>query len=302
MRLKLLSLAILASLSLTLQAQKPKVTKVTTLGDPIQAGSGGMEVDAAGNIYVSNFGLQLGRAGGAEIFKMTPEGEISLFAEGINGASGSDIGPDGLFYQSNVSGRKISVVQKDGSVSDFATEGFFSPVGLVKTKDALFVANCGSGTIQKVDKDGNSKVFAKSDLLKCPNGLEMDDQGNLYTANFSSSNIVKIDPEGNASVLASLPGSNNGHLVFRNGLFYVVARGVHQIYTIDLAGNVELLAGSGKKGNLDGSASEATFTFPNDLAFSPDGSKLYVNDVGAETQDGRLLGPVLIRVLHLTYN
>ncbi len=302
MRLKLLSLAFFIGLCLSLHAQKPKVTKVTTLGDPIQAGSGGMEVDASGNIYMSNFGLQLGRAGGAEIFKMTPEGKISVFAEGINGASGSDIGPDGLFYQSNVSGRKISVVKKDGSVSDFATEGFFSPVGLVKTKDALFVANCGSGTIQKVDEDGNSRVFAKSDLLKCPNGLEMDDQGNLYTANFSSSNIVKIDPEGNASVLASLPGNNNGHLVFRNGLFYVVARGAHQIYTIDLEGNVELLAGSGKKGNLDGSASEATFTFPNDLAFSPDGSKLYVNDVGAETQDGRLLGPVLIRVLHITYD
>jgi len=302
MRLKLLPLAFFAGLSFSLHAQKPKATKVTTLGDPIQAGSGGMEVDASGNIYMSNFGLQLNTAGGAEIFKMTPDGKLSVFAKGINGASGSDIGPDGLFYQSNVSGRKISVVKQDGSVSDFATEGFFAPVGLVKTKGALFVANCGSGTIQKVDGDGTSKIFAKSDLLKCPNGLEMDDQGNLYTANFSSGDIVKIDEEGNASVLASLPGSNNGHLVFRNGLFYVVARGAHQIYTVDLEGNVELLAGSGKKGNLDGSASEATFTFPNDLAFSPDGSKLYVNDVGAETLDGRLLGPVLIRVLHITYD
>ncbi|MBO3697000.1 SMP-30/gluconolactonase/LRE family protein [Roseivirga sp. E12] len=302
MRLKFLAITFLASISLSLTAQKPKVTKVTTLGDPIQAGSGGMEVDASGNIYMSNFGIYLNQAGGAEVFKITPDGKASVFAKGLNGASGNDIGPDGLFYQSNVSGRKISVIQNDGSVSDFATEGFFSPVGLVKTEDALFVANCGSGTIQKVDSDGNSSVFAKSDLLKCPNGLEMDDKGNLYTANFMSSNIVKIDPQGHTSVLASLPGNNNGHLVFRNGLFYVLARGAHQVYTIDLEGNVELLAGSGKKGNKDGSASEATFTFPNDLAFSPDGSKLYVNDVGAETQDGRLLGPVLIRVLHISYN
>lgn len=282
-------------------AQKPRVTKVTTLGAPIEAGSGGMEADEQGNIYMSNFGMILNQAGGAEIFKMTPSGELSVFARGINGASGSDIGPDGLFYQSNVSGRKISVVQKDGTVEDFATEGFFSPVGLVKTQDALFVANCGNGTIQKVDSDGKSTVFAKSNLLRCPNGLEMDDQGNLYTANFSSSDIVKIDKSGNTSVLAKIPGNNNGHLVFRNGLFYVVGRGAHQIYTVDLQGNVELLAGSGQKGNKDGSASEATFTYPNDLAFSPDGTKLYVNDVGAETQDGRLLGPVLIRVLHLEY-
>lgn len=302
MRLKLTSFLLLVGLTTSLSAQKPTVTKVTTLGDPIQAGSGGMEVDAKGNIYMSNFGIYLNQAGGAEIFKMTPDGKSSVFAKGFNGASGSDMGPDGLFYQSNVSGRKISVVQKDGSVSDFATEGFFSPVGLVKTKDALFVANCGNGTIQKVDSEGKSTVFAKSELLKCPNGLEMDDQGNLYTANFSSADIVKIDPSGNVSVLASLPGNNNGHLVFRNGLFYVIARGAHQVYTIDLQGNVALLAGSGEKGNADGSAKEASFTFPNDLAFSPDGSKLYINDVGAETQDGRLLGPVLIRVLHLSYN
>lgn len=284
-----------------LVAQKPVVTKVTTLGDPIQAGSGGMEVDKEGNIYMSNFGLTLNQGGGGEIYKMTPLGEVSVFAKGFNGASGSDIGPDGLFYQSNVTGRTISVVQKDGTVKSFATEGFFSPVGLVKTKDALFVANCGSGSIQKVDDNGNSTIFAKSDLLKCPNGLEMDEEGNLYSANFSSSDIVKIDKSGDVSVLASIPGGNNGHLAYRNGLFYVVGRGSHQIYTVSLSGEVELIAGSGKMGNKDGIPMESTFRFPNDLAFSPDGKKLYVNDVSVETNDGLTLGPVVIRVLHMEY-
>lgn len=298
------SIAIILLLSLCSAftfAQKPVVTKVTTLGAPIQAGSGGMEVDKEGNIYMSNFGLYLNQAGGGEIYKMTPSGAVSVFAKGFNGASGSDIGPDGLFYQSNVSGRKISVVQKDGSIKDFATEGFFSPVGLVKTKDALFVANCGSGAIQKVDAEGNSTIFAKSTLLKCPNGLEMDEKGNLYAANFSDSSIVKIDMAGAVSVLAKVPGNNNGHLVYRDGLFYVVGRGSHKIYTVSLNGDVEVLAGTGKMGNKDGAAMESTFRFPNDLAFSPDGKKLYVNDVNAETQDGLLLGPVVIRVLHLTY-
>lgn len=282
-------------------AQKPKVLKITTLTEPIEAGSGGMEVDKEGNIYMSNFGMYLNQAGGAEVYKITPEGEVSVFAKGFNGASGNDIGPDGLFYQSNVSGRKISVVDKYGEVTDYATDGFFSPVGLVKTQDALFVANCGNGSIQKVEADGSSKIFAQSNLLKCPNGLEMDDDGNLYTANFSSGDIVKIDGNGNVSVFATLPGGNNGHLVYRNKLFYVLARGAHQVYTIDMKGNVDLLAGSGQMGNKDGSAEKSTFTFPNDLAFSPDGKKLYINDVGAKTQDGKLLGPVLVRVLHLEY-
>lgn len=301
MRSTLITILSLCLLTLSTIAQTPRVTKITTLGGPIQAGSGGMEVDKAGNIYMSNFGLYLNRAGGAEVYKMTPTGEVSVFAKGFNGASGNDIGPDGLFYQSNVSGRKISVVKADGSVSDFATDGFFSPVGLVKTKDALFVANCGNGTIAKVNADCTTAVFAQDPLLKCPNGLEMDDDGNLYAANFSSGDVVKIDKAGKVSVLATIPGNNNGHLVYRNNRFYVVGRGAHQIYTVDMDGKVELLAGTGKMGNDDGPANQATFRFPNDLAFSPDGTRLYINDVGAETQDGVLLGPVVIRVLHLAY-
>lgn len=302
MRSITLTTLVLCLFTLVSFAQKPRVTKVTTLGEPIQAGSGGMEVDGSGNIYMSNFGMYLNKAGGAEVYKMTPSGETSVYAKGFNGASGNDLGPDGLFYQSNVSGRKISVVQKDGTVEDFATEGFFSPVGLVKTANALFVANCGNGTIQKVDKEGKSTVFAKSELLKCPNGLEMDDEGNLYAANFSSSDVVKIDKEGKVSVFATIPGNNNGHLVYRNKRFYVVARGAHQIYTVGMQGKVELLAGTGEMGNADGAANQSTFRYPNDLAFSSDGKKLYINDVGAETQDGILLGPVVIRVLHLAYD
>ncbi len=282
-------------------AQAPQVTKVTTLTSPIPAGSGGMEVDKTGNIYMSNFGMQLSGAGGKEIYKISPDGEVSVFATGINGASGSDIGPDGLFYQSNVSGNKISVVQADGTVSDYSTKGLASPVGLVKTEKNLFVANCGNGTIQKIDNQGNSTVFTKSPLLKCPNGLEMDDEGNLYTANFSSGDVTKIDKQGNVSVLATIPGNNNGHLVYRDGLFYVIGRSAHQVFTVDMNGKVTLIAGSGKKGNADGAANEATFTFPNDLAFSPDGKKLYINDVGDPSSTGPLLGPVLIRVLHLDY-
>lgn len=279
----------------------PKVEKVTTLTDTIDAGSGGMEVDRLGNIYMSNFGKILNQAGGKEVFKISPMGEVSVFTDQINGASGSDIGPDGRFYQSNISGNKISVIDADGSVTDYTSEGIYSPVGLVKTPEALFVANCGSGTIQKIDAEMNSTIFAKSDLLKCPNGLEMDPGGNLYAANFANGDIIKIDPRGNVSVFATLPGNNNGHLVFYRGVLFVVARKAHQVWAIDMEGNKMLLAGSGEAGNEDGEADESTFHFPNDLAFSPDHNLLYVNDVVGKNDDHRNIGPVVIRVLHLKW-
>lgn len=283
-------------------AQKfPKVEKVTTLTEPINAGSGGMEVDRLGNIYMSNFGELLNQAGGKEIFKISATGQVSLFVNQINGASGSDIGPDGRFYQSNISGNKVSVIDADGTVEDYVSEGLFSPVGLVKTPTDLFVANCGSNTIQRIGSDLHSSIFSKSDLLKCPNGLEIDPGGNLYAANFANGDIVKIDQNGKASVFATLPGNNNGHLVFYRGLLFVVARKANQIWAIDMEGNKTLLAGSGENGNKDGSAEESTFHFPNDLAFSPDHNLIYVNDVLRKSDDGRVLGPVIIRVLHLKW-
>lgn len=297
-----ISIVCLLLISQWLVAQKiPKVEKVSTLTEPIEAGSGGMEVDRLGNIYMSNFGELLNQAGGKEIFKISAVGQVSVFVNEINGASGSDIGPDGRFYQSNISGNKVSVIDADGTVQDYVSVGIYSPVGLVKTSTDLFVANCGSNSIQRVDSGLQSTVFAQSNLLKCPNGLEMDPGGNLYAANFSDGNIIKIDPMGNVSVFATLPGNNNGHLTFYRGVLFVVARKANQIWAIDMEGNKTLLAGSGENGNKDGSAEESSFHFPNDLAFSPDYNLLYVNDVVRKSDDSRVLGPVIIRVLHLKW-
>ena len=47
----------------------------------------------------------------------------------------------------------------------------------------------------------------------------------------------------------------------------------------------------------DGSGSEATFCFPNDIAVGHDGKSFYVNDVADHSSQGRKLGPSRIRKL-----
>ena len=88
---------------------------VTTLTGQFDA-SGDIAVDNAGNIYVANFGRLLGGAGsggGQEVYKVTPQGEVSVFATGLNGASGNEFGPDGILYQSNISSGVISKIDQD---------------------------------------------------------------------------------------------------------------------------------------------------------------------------------------------
>ena len=173
--------------------------RVETLADNIDGGSGGIAIDKQGNVYTADFGSRLGRGGkgGDKVFRISPEGEVSLFCKGLQGASGNAFDADGNLFQSNIGGNLISKITPDGKISVFSREGLVNPVGIViDSKGTLFVANCGNGTIRKIPNEGVSTEFVKSKLLKCPNGITIDNTGNLYTANFYNGDVLKITPDG----------------------------------------------------------------------------------------------------------
>ena len=272
---------------------------VRTLTDIIRAGSGGMDVDTAGNIYMADFGNSLSGPPGTKVYKITPEGKVSVFATGLTGASGNDFDNEGNLYQSNISIGTISKITSTGQVSTFAI-GLKSPVGIVYDGVSNFyVCNCGNNTISRVDMKGSVSLFVSSGLLNCPNGIDMDNSGNLYVSNFSSQTLVKITPGGVASSFATMPGSNNGHLLVRGSLIYVIGRGLNIIYRVNFGGNVTVFAGNGSRGLGNGGLAESSFSIPNDLAFSPDGSKMYINDVAVGGTDLSIISPVVIRVIDI---
>lgn len=277
-----------------------QVSAVSTLTSDISGGSGGMDVDANGNIYMADFGATLSSAPGTKVFKITPEGEVSIFADGLVGASGNDFDANGNLIQANIGSGTVSQITPDGSVTTITT-GFSQPVGVTVDENGdFFVCNCASNSISKVSDNGNTvSTFVSSALMNCPNGIDMDNEGNLYVASFSSNNLVKINPNGEASVLTTLPSTNNGHLLINGNFIYVISRGLHQIHRVPLDGStVDLFAGSGTRGIMNGGLLEAGFSFPNDLAFSPDGKKMYINDVNAGN-DTNTLSPVVIRVIDI---
>lgn len=241
-------------------------------------GTGGVAIDAEGNVYCADFGTTLSGPPGDRVYRITPEGNASVFARGFRGASGNTFGPDGNLYQSNIQGGTVSVVTPNGAVSEYAS-GMRGPVGLIFDPDGnLYVANCSDNTIKRVTPEGRVNTFASGNLFSCPNGIAIDRDSNLYVANFGNGNVVKVTPNRETSVFATLPGNNNGHLTFYRNRLYVVARAVNQVYEVDLQGNSNLLVGSGQRGHEDGPALLGTLSLPNDLGFSPDGKYLYIND------------------------
>lgn len=262
-------------------------------------GTGGVAIDADGNIYCADFGVALSGPPGTSVYKITPQGQASVFARGFVGASGNTFGADGNLYQSNIQGGTISVVTPNGTVTQYAA-GMNGPVGLIFDPEGnLYATNCSNNTIKKITPEGEVSTYASGSIFNCPNGIAIDNDGNLYVANFSNGNVVKVEPGGQTSVFATLPGNNNGHITFFRNKLYVVARAANQVYELNMQGNSTLLVGSGQRGHDDGPALLATLSLPNDLGFSPDGKYLYINDskpVGGTSANSNIAPTYLKRV------
>lgn len=267
---------------------------VRTITGVIQAGSGGMDMDANGNIYMGDFGSTLD-AGGKNVYKITPEGEVAIFNSAMNGASGNDFDKDGNLYQSSTVGF-MSKITPEGVSSTFAS-GFSGGLIGVSVQDdgRLYTCNCGGNLINEVSADGVISTYVASPLFNCPNGIDVDAEGNLYVANFGNGDVVKVTPAKEVSVFATVPGGNNGHLLIHGDFIYVVARRGNAIYQVDFEGKVSKFAGSGSRGTANGNLSQATFSLPNDIAISADGRKMYINDVAGGSLDERIISPVVIR-------
>jgi SMP-30/Gluconolactonase/LRE-like region len=282
-------------------ARPPEPGQVRTIADSIPVGTGGLALGPDGNLYQADFGVTLNRGPvGTKVIQIGPDGRTRVFATGFRGASGNTFDPDGNLLQSNVAGNTLTLIRPDGAVRTVVDSGLVAPVGVTRGPDgAYYVANCGNNTIRRVTLAGASTVFSTDSLLQCPNGITLADDGNLYVANFRNGDVVRIDRQGRGTRLTTLPGHNNGHLIFGNGVLYVVGRKANQLFEVTLDGRYRAIAGTGERGGRDGPAAEATLSLPNDVALSPDGLTLYFCEVAAAGPGDQVLAPTRVRALTL---
>ena len=245
--------------------------QIRTIGERLNAGTGGVSVGADGNIYVGDFG--------PSIFRMTPDGELETIASDMKGASGNFVDEDGSIVQAQFFDRTLVRVAPDGEKQLIVDEGLSGPVGVAKNaKGEIFIANCDSHHISVVRADGAHEVFSRSPLYYCPNGIAFDDRGDLYVANYHDGVILRVTPDGVAHYVAVMPGESAGYLAFAGNLFYVTAREDQRVYKLTRDGDMWIIAGSGVRGDINGDGKTASFSLPNGLALSANENCLYTND------------------------
>lgn len=249
--------------------------EVRTLAGPLDGAVGGVAVDRLGFVYVADFG--------ETVWKISPWGDVEVFAEDLYGASGNAIDGEGQLLQSSFRAGTLHRIDRDGGKRLLA-RNLQGPVGVLEHADGtVYVCGCAGNVIYRLVADGEAgestaEVHADGDLFNCPNGITQDAQGNLYVANFADGRVIRIDADGEASVYATIPGGGNGHLVAVAGELFVTALRANRLYRVSADGEVHLFAGTGAFGQQDGAAGEAQFSTPNGIAYNPVRDVLYVND------------------------
>ena len=204
---------------------RARVAIVGNVGDPFT-------MDAAGNIYCLNYRGAGALRGTSRILKITPEGDVSVFAgsdtgyaDGIGAAarfhdlhfSSMAWGPDGRLYVTDRD--RVRAISADGTVSTLVVaEGIALERGTGVTVDAdgvVYVADYRAGHIVKITPSGEATIVPGSRRLSGPTGVATDAAGTLYVLDSDAfgARVWRLAPDGELHQLADVRRSGTAQLL-----------------------------------------------------------------------------------------
>ncbi len=290
---------------------------------------GGIAATVAGTVYVADTGNHTIRAMDSPGVVTTLAGAVGT--QGSTDGTGSQasfaypygIASDGSghFYIADANNNTVRMVNAAGVVTTVAgTAGlpgsangvgaaalFNSPGGVAADGNGnVYVADTGNSTIRKIASGGTVTTLAgvagtsgsadgtgAAATFNSPEGIAVDDVGNVYVADTRNDTIRKITSGGSVTTLAGVAGQSGGGdgaggsarfsnpsavAVDGSGNVYVADFSNATIRMINLSGTVSTVAGfAGSLGFADGEGAVARFNQPYALAVDGSGN-LYVAD------------------------
>ncbi|MEM9075846.1 MAG: hypothetical protein AAGC43_02360 [Bacteroidota bacterium] len=264
-------------------------------------GNGSITLDGEGNVYVNEYGTANSDISGTgkHVYVVTPEGKLSIMSTKVSGAVGNVIGPDGTYYFNNGNSFYNSDLMslKDGKLKKIATlQGFSGDILMDSQNKCFLIPSYTHPVLRKVDMDGTVESYIEDERLKGVTGITYGEKNVIFVSNFTTGKIYKIKSDKSISEVATLPvaypGYVIGYITYFEGHIYATGYGANKIYSVDMDGKVNVLAGSGEYGQKDGTALEAGFVTPNGIDIDVERRRLYITQNG----NGR---PAAIRYIDL---
>lgn len=235
-----------------------------------------MIFDTKGNMYGSHYN-------GQNVHKISPTGEVSVFASGFNTPNGLAFNSMGHLYVCDNRGNRIYVLDEVGQFID--TVFISNPSGIIKSRysDTMIFSSYAGNSISYLSPDGNIELVQRGGALKGPVAMVYDDKGVLYVGNYTDRKVYKL-VQGQLEYVAVVPGSNSGNsflgfITYHKGLLWAASFNANKIYKVypNAIDSVELYSGKGA-GSTNGPLSEATYTGPNGITPSIRGDTLFVSE------------------------
>lgn len=223
-----------------------------------------------------------------------PDGAVDEVAVTLNVTDVDDIPLTGIMV-STIAGSTQGYADGTGAAAKF-----WFPEGLILNSDGeLLVADKENQRIRNVALSGEVSTPTTGSLMKNPQDIIADGQGNYYVTDIVKEVILKLSPNSmgtgfNLSVFAGKYGAAGyadgngtdaqftnpyGMALAANGDLYVADRDNHCIRKITPDGTVTTYAGTNASGNTDGARLSASFNRPTDLAFDSN-NNLIIADYG----------------------
>lgn len=262
---------------------------VETVIADIDAATGGLAIDPDGVMYQADFGYS-GHPGDS-LLRITPDGTVETFArsEKMESLTMTVFGPDGTLYQSSYGSNRVFVIEPNGEARIIA-EGLRGPTGIAVGADGvLYVEAYNSNIIHRIMPDGAVEDWVFDRRFNGINGIAAGPDGTLYVVDHKDGSVFAVDQDGVVTPLHKFPKATS-HVAYSDGSLFVTSRGAFVVFRYDLAtGEVEIIAGNGEPGRMDGRGSDASMGRPNAITVGADGN-LYLNHGG-----GNANNPVSIR-------
>jgi hypothetical protein len=292
----------------------------------------GLSVDSAGNLYLAeDFNSRIRRIAGGVIDTVAGNGLFRFSGNGGPGTSATLFIPTGVaadsagnVYFTEQTLNRIRKIAPDGTVSVIGGSGMLGYSGdggpatgaslsfptflTTDSAGAIYFADTINNAVRRIDRNGTITTVAgngTSDFsgdrgpatraaLAGPNGIHIDDAGNLFICDKGNNRIRKVASDGTISTIAGTGASgffgDNGPasqaqlnapagVRIHNGMVYFSDSGNHRVRRIDANGIISTVAGNGLKGFSGdrGLAASASLNNPQGLVFDAAGN-LYIAD------------------------
>ena len=185
---------------------------------------GNPAVDRDGNLYTTFSGAR-GQEVPVSIFRIGRDFELKPFVRGLMNATGLALGPDGYLYCSSRAEGTVYRISAEGGLARWA-EGMGIATGLAFDRDGNLYVGDRSGTIFKLNAQGDVFVFATLEPSVSAYHLAFNDAGTLFVSGPTTSSnecIHAISPEGEVRVWYRGLGRPQGMAVDVDGNLYVAA-------------------------------------------------------------------------------